>query len=591
MSIVKDDVELLTILLNDKYYDINSLFVVLEEKQISISSRCGENSIKCLELLLEWKNHDMTCILEYIDNSVYKSKFMFFTAHELYKIFKKSRYFDPNIFYEKNFMGHTPMVAVIEDDSTDLLEEIINSKYYKNDMLLINDMDSDYFVLHAISSDRHDIIKFLNENEKVDKQIFKQTNNYGENCLHVASKKNMFNILLYLLDNIEIENMLNEKNKEGETPFHIACKYELKNTDSAHLLCLNRFFNLENMYIKNNEGHNPLMVALKNNNKQVVEHLIHSVITNDKNSFARLLTEEDNCNINVIMMLIQYCPSLFGIIKKHLTYEMLDKKDMMLKNSFIYACEYSSDIVKSIIDLDIFDQKLLFIHSDKCVFIDIVVRKQPVALKYIFGSDKITYDHYLYSNTQYDISYVQYSAKYNAESLKYILKYHNNSSSLISLKDSLILTACKYNPESVKYFLEYNYINEKSLFCTDSDIFHTVYTYQPRAFKYILEYILSESKNKEIILNLKNSENKTVLTRVKERYPNITTYAEILTLHPNLDIINEIAEENERVCEICVTYTKNAIMIPCMHILCAACINMVDNCPMCRVKIDKIKII
>mmetsp|Transcript_31611 Transcript_31611/g.5716 ORF Transcript_31611/g.5716 Transcript_31611/m.5716 type:complete len:108 (+) Transcript_31611:583-906(+) len=55
---------------------------------------------------------------------------------------------------------------------------------------------------------------------------------------------------------------------------------------------------------------------------------------------------------------------------------------------------------------------------------------------------------------------------------------------------------------------------------------------------------------------------------------------------------NQDQLEAEDACIVCLTLSRDVVMIPCKHFcVCSTCINEMDKCPICRLRFEEYKVI
>ena len=154
--------------------------------------------------------------------------------------------------------------------SFNIFNKYININNFENYNIVNENMDT--LLIIACRADNETMISTL-INNGIDPLI---KNKYGNNCLHICAYKNSFSCAGLVLSKIEsyeeknkIEEIINCKNDNGETPIHIGCEC---NFESLILLFISFLIrnNIKIQLIKNNAGLTPLQLAIKKHNYKIV---------------------------------------------------------------------------------------------------------------------------------------------------------------------------------------------------------------------------------------------------------------------------------------------------------------------------------
>lgn len=177
---------------------------------------------------------------------------------------------------------------IIDKQSIEIISQLINNSKF-------NKTDKSYCIFHLCELNNYDKVKFLLDNN------LSLSMKYSKgNALHMACNNNNYDLVKLLLS-FNCCNV-NGKNKNGETPLHIACqKYNLEIT---RLLIQNG----AKINIKNNLGQLPIIYAIKTFNELNITNLelITLLINKSDVSIKDLFECIEKNSVNIYKLFLTY---------------------------------------------------------------------------------------------------------------------------------------------------------------------------------------------------------------------------------------------------------------------------------------------
>ena len=254
---------------------------------------------------------------------------------------KSSRMFSYN---DKYFLS---LIKNKQKGAIDIFYKYIDENNFENYNIVNKTMDT--LLIVACRAENDEIISTL-INNGIDPLI---KNKYGNNCLHICAYRNSFSCAGIVLSKLEsneeknrIEEILNCKNDDGDTPLHIGCEYNFENLILLFVSFLMRS-DIKIQLIKNNAGLTPLQLSIKKHNYKIALIFLKYLDLNisdildlrnlninkefDDFTFAfdsGLLREHEN-EINEKFNNIKY------YIKEKESYPFENKKDLLTQVKFI----------------------------------------------------------------------------------------------------------------------------------------------------------------------------------------------------------------------------------------------------------------
>ena len=123
------------------------------------------------------------------------------------------------------------------------------------------------YTLEVIDAVRTSNITFLRQHQSAGKPL-KCSNRFGESLLHLAARKELIDVVKFLLDDAGV--CLRVCDDYGRTPLHDACWSTVPNFALVDVI-LDKCPDL--LYIKDKRGHSPLFYARQNHWPAWIEHL------------------------------------------------------------------------------------------------------------------------------------------------------------------------------------------------------------------------------------------------------------------------------------------------------------------------------
>ena len=155
------------------------------------------------------------------------------------------------------------LVQNTQKDSYEIFKEYLKINNFENYNIVDEDMNT--LLMLACRVDNPEFISTLIYNG-IDPLI---KNKYGLNCLHICAYNNSFACAGLVLSKLEaqeeiekIKEILTSKDKEGNTPMHIAVQYNLENISFLFISYLIRN-DIKLKMVKNSAGLTPLQFAIK----------------------------------------------------------------------------------------------------------------------------------------------------------------------------------------------------------------------------------------------------------------------------------------------------------------------------------------
>jgi len=217
----------------------------------------------------------------------------------------------------KNFDEKTPLDVALENNNTAVAKMILGNsccKYWRMP-LQVAAMDNNVSVAKFITDDKEDTLCDTDEN--------------GETPLHVAVKYESMDVIKLILKHPQSgKGVLDAKDKYGRTPFHLAAQ---KNSEKVSNLIL-EFFLLrwpdcveKILHAKTNNGSTPLHIAAQHRSEKVAQCILDCQYTN-----AEILRcVDDNGGTPLHMAALEKSEAIAKLIlnNAHADTEMINTKD------------------------------------------------------------------------------------------------------------------------------------------------------------------------------------------------------------------------------------------------------------------------
>lgn len=500
------------------------------------------------------------------------------STYEIFKMVMESAYVTKEMLLEGNEYNHNMMTYVFTS-GIEIVKYMMRSEYWP-ELMYHTDVDDDFLLLY--SRDKPDVIEYVLNNERCTKRFVAQENKLGMNISHYFASERKEQMKILLESPYCNEGVIGRQDRMGRTCLHISCETEGAGRAALEIV-RSKYMVARILELQDNKGRNALMLALKHN-PDVAEEIIDTGILTQE-----ILKQTDKKGNNMMM---------YGVsekVRKPLLQKLLnicDAEILRMRNdeqmtSVMYACKYNGEAVEEL--LKVCEPEMLCIgHTDYGSGITLAARYQPKAVKYILEWPKKTWS--ILNALEERRDFIKIGCVYNAESIKNALEAGVELDRYFTRNDRepAIILACRYQPEAVKYILESKYgtlemleIEREERCCMDE-----AFDYQPKALRYIIE---SEKSTEEYLNRQDNISGYRLWNKLHRVYnlSNLKNIAECeMTKYDNV-----ATEEEEKLCEICLTYEKKVFFVPCGHITCVGCAFKLKKCHICRELIEKRSII
>ena len=479
------------------------------------------------------------------------------------KMLMESKYFMKDMLFEYDQEGNNVITTMFSIMNIDIIKYLIDSEYWQEILQIYCDhYDTQIFLNDEISN------MILEKNDI----LFELKDSFGETILHkiIKFESNHISKILKLCT----PEYFKTKNKLNQNCLHISCEFSEEN---SKLILENKFCNSEFLGLQDMNGRTSLMISILNKLDLVETFATHKNMTNE------IINTYDNYGNTCITYLIRVYPK-----KLHYIFDNFDVNISHVNNHgngyLAYASRYSSFATKYLLSLNKFKQNMVYNHHyGKNNAYLIASRYQPDALEELLKWEH--YDNKLLNciDKRENFNILQISCKYNARSLKYLLK-NVNIKHLLNTKIPSIALASKYQPDAVKMLLESKYNDSIDLYSEYEDMNcpQLAFTFQPQS----LINMMCFEKCTDEILNEPNEIGYTLLSKLKCINPEVNSVRELETIFPITNNAN-IFCETDNSCTICCEFKKRVIFSPCSHQICIACSVRSNKCPICRNIITK----
>ena len=158
----------------------------------------------------------------------------------------------PELIKEKDSKGMTPLSYAASIGYLEGVRYVLNKSTY----CIYESDQNGYFPIHTASSKGH--IKVIQEFLQRCPDSVELLNHQGRNILHVAAMNGKAKVVNYILKKPELEMLINEKDKDGNTSLHLASK-----TKHPKVVSILTWVKRVDLKLLNNEGETALDVAAK----------------------------------------------------------------------------------------------------------------------------------------------------------------------------------------------------------------------------------------------------------------------------------------------------------------------------------------
>lgn len=493
------------------------------------------------------------------------------TNIKIFELIIKSSYLTLELLEDKDCFNYNIITYIIHRDK-ELLNIIIKSKYW-NDNLLINDIDNDNLLIQ--NYDNIENIKFLLENNLFDIKKVMTKNNYDRTCAHYFCQYNSsaFN---YLLNSGKCtEEILLIKDKEGNNCLHLACKETM--TDNILFYMNSKLLSTNISLQKNSKGQNIIMLMSKINGK-----LAYKLYKKTQEA----IKEQDNKNNNLFMYACKYnnIPLFKKIIrqaKKNGTEDLINllgKRNNKNKTVHFISCKYSPKCLEILLNLEETSNDMLsHNHNEYKSCLIIAAKHQTSALKLLLEWDKLDRKTFFYCHKKENV--LSIACRHNPEAVKILIESKYDLNELIDDYNQLKI-ACIYQPIALKYILESKYYTFEMLDKNDIIIklIEDAYDNQPMSLKILMKCPLLKDQN---LLDIEDYKGYKLKFRINKIFPEFNAEEDIEKIKI-CDFFNEVANENEKKCDICYNYKPKVLFPNCFHFCCLSCSFKINNCHICR---------
>lgn len=493
---------------------------------------------------------------------------------DMFDIILNSKYFKKDLLLEKDIYGHNAISYTL-CKSLDALKYMINNNIWESDMILQRDNSGDTLLMCCINDSV--VIEYLSDNNMINNDIIKERNNIDQTCLHIFMTKND-QCMKILSDRYDLRETLKYQDKYGNTCMHAgaiiqnnAIMKDILNSDNI---------TSDVFDIQNNDKKTILMLAMEND-----LDVTFTILNHPRFNKESLYITDKNGN-NALMYAVRYFPDVINKILELAGKDILDKRNNKYETAVMYASYYSLRSTKILLlNINIELKHLYNGHTDHPSILTIAMRYQPLVVKLLM--DIQPDENIIICNDEDGYNAVKIGCIYNSESLKYLL---NSTYRLDILFNNIytphpIILAARYQPDAVKYILESEYGSSKlfDIEWEDKTCINEAFDNQPKA----LCHIIRSKHLTEEILSREDAGGCTLLYRIKRIYRSkVDNIHDVLNLEL-ADSKNIIADDNDpNICNICYTYKKNIIISPCFHTLCVGCAFKIKRCPMCKKDIE-----
>lgn len=541
--------------------------------------------ISILKEMLE-SNIDFTDTFNSVTNDIPFVENMLDSPYDIYKLFMDSKYITSELMRHINIYGHNIASRMVFNEMPlNNLRYYLDSKYW-DEQKYGSDVDGDTLMMFATSS----ALKCIIEKNKCDKLMIGAKNNANETCLHYYAKKSVDHLQLMLDTDMLTKDIIHAKNMYGQTFLHLA-SYK---GDIFECAINSQYFSNKLAKKRDERGMNVLMICI-----QYCPSVFKKILSMNKFSME-VFKQVDNSKNNIMMHIIKYAPKLMEEFINSIYFDksMLNDINENGFNAVKYACKYSANIIKLFLDNKLLKKDMIFKHLDHGSALITAAQYQPLAVKYLLELDGIEImelNHCRLISTKegdtFNKNFMEIACIFQPMAVKYAIGSKYDMTTIFASSSSVIL-ATMYQPTALRHILDSKYgslelLKQKSENKKEDYCLHTAFAHQPWSLKIIID---SEHCTEEY-LRIEDDIGYKLFDKMKRIYPNLEDLSQVKELEL-CNEINEICDEDDSaLCNICCTFRTKVIFTPCFHTCCVGCAFRMPKCHICREDIEHRKVL